>query len=94
MMDQPNIQAFAHIYRLLVQVLQRESTGDGPEQHVSYRMGDLTGRVLLGTKHVPPDELLEAAARILRSGTPEERHRFAARLEEQARYLDQLLDRP
>ena len=68
MLDHHDREKFAAIYRLLADVLEHEARAEHNDDAMSYRLGDLAGRVFMGTPAEPPDEVLEAAVQVLRSG--------------------------
>lgn len=87
MLDQHDREKFAAVYRLLAEVLEHEPAGQAGGR-VSYLLGDLAGRVFVGTPTEPPDEVLEATAEVLRTGGFADRERLAARLRSHAEQLD------
>ena len=91
-MDSFDRQRFASVYRTLAEILERDRDADRVEDHLSFVLGDLTRRVFVGAKYLPPDELLEEVARLLRHGEPDRLHSMARRLHDHARHLDQLSD--
>ncbi len=88
MLDHHDREKFAAIYRLLAEVLEHETPAAAASDRVSYLLGDLTGRVFMGTPIGPPDEVLEATVQVLRTGGPAEREQLAARLRSHAEQLD------
>ena len=88
MLDHHDCEKFAGIYRLLADVLEHEAQADRNDGAMSYRLGDLAGRLFMGPPTEPPDEVLEAAVQVLRSGGPTERQQLAARLRSCAEQLD------
>ncbi len=89
-MDQYDRQRYASVYRLLAEILGRERPADRHENHLSYSLGDLTARVFVGSPYLPPDELLESVAQILRGGELDKWTSMARRLQEHARHLEEL----
>jgi hypothetical protein len=87
MLDHHDREKFAAVYRLLADVLEREPAGEAGDR-VSYFLGDLAGRVFVGTPIEPPDEVLEATAEVLRTGGSADRLHLAARLRSHAEQLD------
>ena len=83
MLDHHDREKFAAIYRLLAEVLEHER-----QAGVSYSLGDLAGRVFIGLPAEPPDEVLEAVARALRSGGAAQRRNLAERLRSHAQQLE------
>lgn len=92
MLDHRDREKFAAIYRLLAEVLEHETPDAPASDRVSYLLGDLTGRVFMGAPIGPPDEVLEAAVQVLRTGGPAEREHLAARLRSHAEQLDRSAD--
>ena len=88
MLDPHDREKFAAVYRLLAEVLEHETSAGRPGDRVSYLLGDLTGRVFMGTPVQPPDEMLEAVVHALRTGAAAERGQLAARLRSHAEQLD------
>lgn len=86
-MDAFDRQHLAAAYLALAEVLGRERSADRPENHLSYALGDLAGRIFVGADHLPPEELLERVAAALRAGEPAEQHTLAEHLREHARLL-------
>ena len=91
-MDSTDRQQFAAAYRALAEVLGRPRAADRPENHLSYALGDLAGRIFLGADHLPPDELLTQVVEALRSGDPADQQTLAERLREHAKMLDNVAD--
>lgn len=89
-MDHFDRQHYSAAYRALAEILERERPADRLENHLSFVLGDLARRVFAGTRFVPPDELLEEVATVLRTGKPDELHGMAHRLREHAQHLDEL----
>ncbi len=87
-MDEFDRQHLAAAYLALAEVLGRERPQDRPENHLSYALGDLAGRIFVGADHLPPEELLEQVALALRSGEQEQQQKLAEHLREHARLLD------
>lgn len=90
MLDSHDREKFATIYRLLAEVLEHEASTDRNDDAMSYRLGDLAGRVFMGTPIEPPDEVLEAAVQVLRTGVPEERQQLAIGLRAHAEQLERM----
>jgi hypothetical protein len=88
MLDKYDCDKFAAVYRLLADILEREPPADRTQEHMSYRLGDLAGRLFIGTPYDPPDEVLEATATTLRGASEEDRRKLARRLRENADHLD------
>lgn len=88
MLDPHDREKFAAVYRLLADVLEHEPATGRPGDRVSYLLGDLAGRVFVGTPSERPDEVLEAAVEVLRSGGSAERQHLAAILRSHAEQLD------
>jgi hypothetical protein len=86
-MDAIDRQHLAEAYLALAEVLGRVRPKDRPENHLSYALGDLAGRIFVGADHLPPEELLERVSAALRSGEQEEQHTLAEHLREHARLL-------
>lgn len=91
-MDSTDRQQFAAAYRALAEVLGRPRPADRAENHLSYALGDLAGRIFLGADHLPPDELLAQVIEALRSGNPADQQTLAERLREHAQLLDNVAD--
>jgi hypothetical protein len=94
MLDAYDRERFSTIYRLLADVLEHESGDDREEERMSYLLGDLAGRLFMGTPYEPPDDVLAAAADILRTGSRGDRTKFAARLREIASLLEKAASPP
>jgi hypothetical protein len=92
MLDHHERATFAAVYRLLAEVLEYEAAAVRPGDRVSYLLGDLTGRVFMGTPVEPPDEVLEAVVHALRNGGADQRQHLAARLRSHAEQLDRSPD--
>ena len=92
MLDHHDREKFAAIYRLLAEVLEHETSAGPAGGRVSYLLGDLAGRVFVGTPIERPDEVLEAAAEVLRSGGSAERQHLAAILRSHAEQLNRSTD--
>jgi hypothetical protein len=88
MLDHHDREKFAAIYRLLAEVLEHEARAEHNDDAMSYRLGDLAGRVFMGTPPEPPDEVLDAAVQALRTGGSAERQQLASRLRSCAEQLD------
>ncbi|REK11469.1 MAG: hypothetical protein DWQ37_14400 [Planctomycetota bacterium] len=91
-MDKFDRERYAAVYRELAEVLARERPADRAENHLSYNLGELAARVFVGSEFLPPDELLEQVAQVLRSGERDQEQAMAKRLSEHARHLDQIQD--
>ena len=90
MLDNHDRERFAAIYRLLADVLEHEARVDRSDDAMSYRLGDLAARVFMGAPAEPPDEVLESAAHVLRSGGAEDRQHLAVRLRAHAEQLERV----
>ena len=88
MLDNHDRKKFAAIYRLLADVMEHEARVDRSDDAMSYRLGDLAARVFMGAPVEPPDEVLESAANVLRTGGSEERQQLAVRLRAHAEQLE------
>ena len=88
MLDSHDREKFATIYRLLADVLEHEAHADRSDDAMSYRLGDLAARVFIGSPPEPPDEVLEFAANVLRTGVSEDRQQLAVRLRAAAEQLE------
>lgn len=93
-MDNHDKEKFAAIYRMLADVLDRPREVDIPEAHASYMLGDLMRRLFVGTRFEPPDDLLENAANVLRTGDTSRRRTMADHLREHAAHMDELRQHP
>lgn len=82
-------QHFAAAYRLLAEVFERKRPEGRTEDHLSFILGDLTRRLFVGTHFVPPDEIFEQVAQVLRKGDPQEGKQLAQRLREHASHLEE-----
>ena len=91
-MDNFDRQRYATVYRALAEILERERPADREENHFSFLLGDLTRRIFVGTKYLPPDELLEEVSDLLRTGKPEQLQGMADRLRDHALHLDEMSD--
>ena len=89
-MDDFDSQRFSSVYRSLAEILERDRDDDRAENHLSYVLGDLTRRIFVGARYLPPDELLEEVAGLLRSGNRDQSLRLAQRLRDHAQHLDDL----
>jgi hypothetical protein len=92
MLDNHDREKFATIYRLLADVLEHEAHADRSDDAISYRLGDLAARVFMGAPAEPPDEVLESAANVLRTGGSEDRQQLAVRLRAHADQLERTPD--
>lgn len=90
-MDNFDRQHFATVYRSLAQILERDRSGS-MEDHLSFVLGNLTRRIFLGTKFLPPDELLEDVVHLLRTGHPDQLHHMAEKLNDHAQHLEELAE--
>ncbi|MCU0870770.1 MAG: hypothetical protein MUE50_00345 [Pirellulaceae bacterium] len=90
MLDSHDREKFATIYRLLADVLEHEAQADRSDDAMSYRLGDLAARVFIGAPPEPPDEVLESAANVLRTGGSEDRQQLAVRLRAHAEQLERV----
>ncbi len=86
-MDSFDRQRPSLVYQTLVEILERERDIDRVGDHLSYTLGDLTRRVFVGAKYLPPDELLEEVAKLLRNGEPDDLRRMGKRLHDHAQQL-------
>ena len=80
MLDSHDREKFATIYRLLADVLEHEAHAERNDDAMSYRLGDLAGRVFMGT---PPSRRMRCSsppANVLRTGGSEDRQQLAVRL--------------
>ncbi len=91
-MDSTDRQHYATAYRALAEVLGRPRLADRPENHLSYALGDLAGRIFLGADHLPPDELLAQVVEAIRSGELADQQSVAERLREHAKLLESIAD--
>jgi hypothetical protein len=89
-MDTIDREKFSAAYQILADVFERDRSADQVEGHLSYILGDLMRRVFVGSEFTPPDEILEMAANVLRSGDAKARKEMAHRLRRNAAHLDQL----
>ena len=89
-MDQYDRERYATTYRSLAEVFERARAIEPQEHHFSFVLGELTRRIFVGSAYLPPDELLEEAAHVLRSGDEAARQEMAKRLREHAKHLDEL----
>lgn len=89
-MDAFDRDRYATVYRLLAEILERDRPPDSAEEHLPFILGDLARRVFVGTEFEPPDEILEQASDVIRSGDNDQRHALAHRLRSHADHLDQL----
>jgi hypothetical protein len=90
MLDAYDRERFSAIYRLLAEVLEHERGSDREAGHMPYLLGDLAGRLFIGTPCEPPGDILQAVADILRTGGPDDRTQLAVRLREFAEQLDKI----
>ena len=91
-MDHFDGKRYAAAYRALAEILERDRSAEHEEHHLSYALGDLTRRIFVGSKYLPPDEILEEVAQVLRTGEPEHLDKMAKRLRDHAQHLDELTD--
>lgn len=89
-MDKFDRERFADAYRALADVFERDRPHDNTEDQLPYLLGDLMKRIFVGSQYDPPDEILEASAVTMRSGSDKERHAMAERLRRHADHLDEL----
>ena len=89
-MDRFDGERYASTYRTLAEILERDRSTEHEEHHLSYVLGDLTRRIFVGSRYLPPDELLEEVAHVLREGKPEHLEKMAKRLRDHAQHLDEL----
>ena len=91
-MDSFDRHRYALVYRALAEVFERDRPADREENHLSYVLGSLASRIFVGTRYLPPDDLLEEAAQIIRTGNHDQLKAMAQRLREHALHLDELTD--
>ncbi|MEO8493734.1 MAG: hypothetical protein ABI614_01585 [Planctomycetota bacterium] len=91
-MDQFDSQRYASVYRTLAEILERERPADRDENDLSYVLGDLARRVFVGSHFLPPDDLLEEVAKVLRTAKPEHLQIMARRLRDHATHLDEVTE--
>ncbi|MCA9070368.1 MAG: hypothetical protein KDA84_15660 [Planctomycetaceae bacterium] len=91
-MDNFDRHHFATVYRSLAQILERDRTGDNMEDHLSFLLGNLTRRIFVGTKFLPPDELLEEVVTLLRTGHADQLRQMAEKLNDHAQHLEELAE--
>ena len=91
-MDQFDRQQYAAAYRTLAEILDRDRSADDQEHQLAYVLGDITRRIFVGSQFLPPDELLEEVAQVLRVAEPNQLHEMARRLRDHAEHLDELTD--
>ena len=91
-MDNFDRERYASVYRALAAVIERDRPTDREECHLSYVLGDLARRIFVGGQYMPPDELLEEVAQLIRTGKPKELKAMAHQLREHANHLDELSD--
>jgi hypothetical protein len=89
-MDQFDRERYASVYRTLAEILDRDRSAEHEEHHLSYVLGDLTRRIFVGSQYLPPDELLEEVAHLLRTAEPEHLQGMAQRLRDHAQHLEEL----
>jgi hypothetical protein len=89
-MDHFDRQRYISIYQQLAEILGRERPRDPEQHHLSYVLGDLAGRIFVGSDYLPPDDLLEETARAIRSGDQRQAEGMARRLREHAQHLTDL----
>ena len=86
-MDHYDRERYISIYTMLAELLERERGSDPEEHHLSFILGGLTRRVFVDAGYLPPDELLEETAFLLRSGDQQQLPNMARRLREHADHL-------
>lgn len=89
-MDHFDRGRYITVYTTLAEILERDRPRDPEQQHLSHVLGDLARRVFVGSDHIPPDELLEETARMLRSSDLHQVQAMAQRLRAHARHLSDL----
>lgn len=89
-MDPFDRERYASAYRALAEILERDRSADHQEHQLAYALGDMTRRIFVGSQYLPPDELLEEVAQVLRTAEPEHLHEMAQRLRDHAQHLDEL----
>lgn len=86
-MDHFDRQRYITVYKMLAEILERDRPIDSEQHHLSYVLGDLARRVFVGSEFLPPDELLEETASMLRSNDRRQVQAMARRLREHTRHL-------
>lgn len=89
-MDHFDRERYISIYKMLSEILERDRPQDPEERHLSHVLGDLARRVFVDSGHLPPDELLEETARLLRSGNRRQLQAMARRLRDHAQHISEL----
>ena len=69
-MDHFDRERYITVYGTLAEVLERERQADSQENHLSFILGGLARRIFVDAGYLPPDELLEETAQVLRSRAP------------------------
>lgn len=91
-MDNFDRHRFATVYRSLAEILEHDRTTDNMEDHLSFSLGNLTRRIFVGTKYLPPDELFEELVHLLRSGNRDQLQQMAEKLNRHAQHLEDLAE--
>ena len=86
-MDHFDRERYITVYKMLAEILERDRPNDPEEHHFSHVLGDLARRVFVGSEYLPPDELLEETAEILRSSDRRQVQAMARRLRDHTRHL-------
>jgi hypothetical protein len=89
-MDHFDRERYIVIYKMLAEILERDRPRDPQEGHLSFILGDLTRRIFVESNYLPPDELLEETARLLRSGNHKQLQAMAKRLHDHAQHMADL----
>ena len=89
-MDHFDRERYISIYKMLAEILERDRPQDPEEHHLSYVLGDLARRIFVESNFLPPDELLEETARLLRTGDREQLRAMSRRLHDHAQHLADL----
>ena len=86
-MDHFDRERYITVYTTLAEILERDRPRDPEQHHFSHVLGDLTRRIFIGSDHIPPDDLLEETARMLRSSDLHQVQAMAQRLRAHAQHL-------
>ena len=89
-MDQFDRERYASIYNMLAEIIERDRPSEPEEHQLSYVLGNLARRIFVDSGYLPPDELLEETARLLRSDDRPQLRTMARRLREHAQHLADL----
>lgn len=89
-MDHFDRERYVTVYKMLAEILERDRPSDPEAHHLPHVLGDLTRRVFVGSQFLPPDELLEEAAEMLRSSDRRQVQAMARRLRDHVRHLSHL----